>query len=411
MSGIRRVIGGLLLPLGLVLNSDGAMAQELSALARVGQAASQVQDAGRGVELRLDLSQPVPYRLRHVADPPRFVLDFNEVDWAGVDLSALDTSDRVTGLRAGVLRPGWSRLVIDLAGPFALQEAVMQRQPDTGRARLEVRLMPVSAQEFADRAAQATPTTSTPPDAAPTTPPATRQDGSRPLRVVLDPGHGGIDPGAERGGVIEADLMLSFARELQEVLLRAGFEVVLTRDGDFFVPLETRISIARRAQADVFLSLHADVVAEGDAVGATVYTLSETASGTAAKKLAERHDRADLLAGVDLTRYDDVIAGVLMDMARVETAPRSHMLADELVMGLQSAVGRMHKRPHQRAGFSVLKAPDIPSVLIELGFMSSKKDLENLLQAEWRQKAAQGIGAALQAWAKADAAQAQLIRQ
>ncbi len=239
-----------------------------------------------------------------------------------------------------------------------------------------------------------------------------RQQGDRPIVVVLDPGHGGIDPGASRNGVDEAPLMLRFARELREVLLRTGrFDVVLTREADIFVPLERRQSIARAAGADVFISLHADALAEGQARGATVYTLSDTASDLASEKLAERHDRADLLAGLDLSAEDDRVAGILMDLARTETQPRSDALADYLVGALGAHVGPLYKRPRLSASFSVLKAPDIPSVLIELGFLSNPGDLENLLSEEWRARAATAIRDALLAWAVADAAEAALIRQ
>ncbi len=203
-----------------------------------------------------------------------------------------------------------------------------------------------------------------------------------------------------------------FARELRDGLRRAGgFEVVLTRDDDVFVPLEARQSIARTAGADVFISLHADALAEGRASGATIYTLSETASDIASEKLAERHDRADLLAGVDLSDQDDVVAGVLMDLARTETAPRSDRLADALVAGLDQSIGNLHKRPRLEASFSVLKAADIPAVLIELGFMSSERDLDNLRDADWRARAAAGVRDALRAWVVADAAEASLLRQ
>jgi len=389
----------------------GGMAQELSALARVNAARSGVTDAGQGIELRLDLSQPVPFRVRTLDAPPRLVVDFREIAWDGIAPDALLRGSRASGLRVGPVRPGWSRLVLDLTGPFAVQTAEMRRDDATGRADLVMRLAPVSAADFAAAAATPEAVLWGLPQAVALAPPRQRQDGSRPLRVVLDPGHGGIDPGAERGGVREADLMLTFARELKEVLLRAGVEVALTREEDSFVPLDSRLSIARAAGADVFLSLHADVLAEGHATGATIYTLSDTASDKASQKLAERHDRADLLAGVDLSHQDDVIADVLMDLARRDTAPRSDALADALVAGLRQAVEHMHKRPRQSAGFSVLKSPDIPSVLIELGFLSSKRDRENLTDPEWRRKAAQGIRDALLNWAQSDAAQATLLRK
>lgn len=142
--------------------------------------------------------------------------------------------------------------------------------------------------------------------------------------VALDPGHGGINSAAERDGYSEARLMMVFARELKEVLLRdGGFKVSLTREDDSFVPLETRISIADMAKAQVFLALHADALAEGEAVGAIVYTLADDASDKASATLAERHTRDDLLAGIDLSQQDDEVATVLMDMARAQTTPRT----------------------------------------------------------------------------------------
>jgi N-acetylmuramoyl-L-alanine amidase len=231
------------------------------------------------------------------------------------------------------------------------------------------------------------------------------------LRIVLDPGHGGIDPGAERDGQRESDLMLSFAQELRDVLVRAGgFDVVLTRNDDTFVPLETRISIARAVAADVFLSLHADAISEGQADGATVYTLADRASDEASLKLAERHDRADLLAGIDLSDQDDVIAAVLLDMARTETKPRTNRLADALVSRLQETI-EMHTRPRMEAGFSVLKSADVPSVLLEVGFLSSPKDRANLIDPVWRQKAAQAIRDALSTWVDQERDIAQMTRQ
>jgi N-acetylmuramoyl-L-alanine amidase len=227
--------------------------------------------------------------------------------------------------------------------------------------------------------------------------------------VVLDPGHGGIDPGAERDDVTEAELMLTFGRELKEALLRAGgINVVMTRDEDVFVPLETRISIARSAGADVFLSLHADALAEGEAVGATIYTLAEEASDAASAALAERHDRDDILSGVDLTGQDDVVAQVLMDMARAETAPRSERLSEALAEAIKAEGLKMHRIPRQRAGFSVLKSADIPSALIEIGFLSSARDFERLVDPEWRARMARALVAGVQAWALADAAASQL---
>ena len=373
-------------------------AQELSGLAKFDPAGSGID----GGEVTLALSQPVPWRVRVLADPPRVVLDFREVDWTGLAAMPRDGGE-VLDLRAGVFRAGWSRLVLLLAEPMLVDQAGME----TGEgAVLRLSLRAADPAEFAEKAAQPEPPEWASPKAADL--PAPLAKGQGPLVVVLDPGHGGIDPGAERDGQTEAQLVLAFAREVKEALVRdGGFAVVMTREDDTFVPLETRISIARAAGAGVFVSLHADAIAEGEAVGATIYTLATDATDEAAAALAERHDRDDLLAGVDLTEQDDLVATVLMDMARTETTPRTERLSAALEAAIKGAGVKMHRHPRQQAGFSVLKSPDIPSVLVELGFLSSARDLARLMDAEWRAKMAGALVAGLKAWAAEDAALAQ----
>jgi len=408
MSSIARILMMI-----FVLWAGAAQAQQMSALARLDTSRSFIRDEGRGgLAIDLHLTQAVPYRVFTLDDPRRLVVDFREVDWGGVTAADLLQGSQASGARFGLFRPGWSRMVVDLATPMAVKTAAMVTDPNEGEATVQLRLVASDAEAFASRVGAPQSEIWGLPQIAKVAAPIKRRTGGGPLVVVLDPGHGGIDPGAQTGGPSEAELMLSFARELKEVLTRAGgFSVVLTRTEDAFVPLETRVSIARAAGADVFISLHADTLSEGRAAGATVYTLSDTATDEASAKLAERHERSDLLAGVDLAGQDDVIAGVLMDLARLDTAPRADKLADQLVAGLKAAIGKMHKRPRQSASFSVLKAPDIPSVLIELGFLSNPGDLKNLSSPEWRAKAADGIRAALGTWAVNDAAEAQLIRQ
>jgi N-acetylmuramoyl-L-alanine amidase len=383
----------------MIMAVSQAGAQELSALARLDPAASSIVDQGEMVTLTLQLSQPVPWRVRLADDPRRVILDFREVDWTGIADMTM-TSARLGELRAGSFRPGWSRLVMELQAPLTVMAAEMVT--DAG-ATVRLQLAPSTPAEFARQSALPEPPEWALPTAADLPPPAPR--GTGPLVVVLDPGHGGIDPGAERDGHTEAELMLTFARELKELLVRdGGFRVVMTREEDVFVPLETRISIAHAAGADVFLSLHADALAEGEAVGATIYTLAEDATDEAARALAERHDRDDLLSGIDLSDHDDLVATVLMDMARTETQPRIDRLALALRQSISGAGLKMHRHPIQQAGFSVLKSPDVPSVLIELGFLSSASDLERLIDPEWRAKMAMAIRDALRVWAAEDAA-------
>lgn len=400
-AGMRLLLSVLVLvfaTLGL-----SAPAQELSALARLDPARSAVTGDDGGLTVTLGLSQPIPWRVRLLDNPPRLVMDFREVDWTGLD-ALPRRAPQIKDLRAGVFRPGWSRLVLELTGPFAVQTAAMTTDPAT---QVKVRLQPTTQADFAQAAAAPEPAQWALPKAADL--PAPRKRGDGPLVVVLDPGHGGIDPGAERDGQTEAALMLTFARELKETLLRdGGFSVIMTRDADIFVPLETRTSIARAAGAQVFISLHADSIAEGEAVGATIYRLSEDASDEASRALAERHDRDDLLSGVDLTEQDDLVATVLMDMARTETDPRIDRLTATLQTALQGAGIEMHRHPIQQADFSVLKSPDIPSVLIEVGFLSSKADLARLTDPAWRARFAEAIRAGLTTWARDEAALSRL---
>lgn len=394
-----KLIAFLLVLFGLGLPSPAA-AQEFRALARLVHENSYIRDVGRDVDMKLSITQAVPFRVRSLASPRRIVIDFREVVF-GNDTPALDEATTIKEVKAGKLAQGWSRIALYLTAPLEVASAGMTTDPSTGSAEVLIRLTPTTDEDFAKAV-----------DLSPATLSAWRSGINQPENgvsarpvIAIDPGHGGVDPGAQRKGHDEADLMLTFARELRELLIRTGrYDVILTRDSDAFVSLPARVSIARAAEADIFISLHADALAEGRATGTTIYTLSEEASDKASALLAERQDRADILAGVDLVAHDDEIATVLMDMARRQTEPRTNLLADYLVEELRASLGNLHKRPRLKAGFSVLKAPDIPSVLLELGFMSSERDLNNLLDEEWREKAALGILAAFDKWTIEDAA-------
>jgi N-acetylmuramoyl-L-alanine amidase len=406
-----RIVGMLAIALALVAGPRLA-AQELSGLARVVSDVSTMEDTRDGAEIRLQLTQGVPFRVFTLADPERLILDFREVDWTGVDTEAMDRADAVFAVRVGGFRPGWSRMVVDLNGSFAVETANAQVDADTGAALLEIALKEVNHQDFVARSGTPPlPGWAAPDDGLPAVSMG-RQTGEGPLLVVLDPGHGGIDPGAERDGSNEKQLMLRFAKELRETLLRAGgFNVALTRSEDVFVSLDRRVAMAHDLGADIFVSLHADALGNGRAQGATVYTLSDTASDEASAALAERHDRTQILAGIDLTEQDDVVADVLIDLARIETQPRSDQLARAIRLGISEQGLALNSRPLRSAGFSVLKSPDIPSVLVELGFMSSQRDLDNIRDPDWRASMAAAIRDALQAWRIADAASARLVRQ
>ncbi|MDG2339705.1 MAG: N-acetylmuramoyl-L-alanine amidase, partial [Paracoccaceae bacterium] len=242
--------------IALLFGGVSAAAQDLSALARFDASKSAVSDKWRGVSMTLALSQGVPWRVYTLDEPRRLVADFREVDWG--EGATLDTEDanRVSAVRLGQFQPGWSRMVVDLSAPLSLDAAEMRIDDVTGLATLNIDLSLVGADEFAD--ASGAPDTqgwSIPP-AAEVAKGRMRQTGEGILTVVIDPGHGGIDPGAEHGDQSEKHLMLAMARELKEHLLRSNrARVILTRDDDSFVALEMRVAIARHADADLFISL------------------------------------------------------------------------------------------------------------------------------------------------------------
>ena len=407
---MMRFLLSLCCALWLAVPVAQAQAQDLTALARVDPAASRIKDGWFGrTDLALHLSQGVPFRVFTLDSPARLVVDFREVDFEGLRAADfLQNSKHIAEVRFGAFQHGWSRLVADLAQPMLPHEIGMPVDPNSGRAVLEISLKSATPEEFAARAGAPVDPNWRPAFLRAAPPPV---PGADRFTVVLDPGHGGIDPGAERDGVNEKQLMLSFARTLAEVLRRAGVEVVMTRDDDIFVALETRVAIAHQSQGDLFISLHADILSQGGARGATVYTLSDEASDAATEHLAARHNRADIIAGADLTGSDDQVAQVLLDLARQETGPRSAALAMTLAEAMAGAGGPMNRRPLREAGFSVLKSADIPSVLVEIGFLSSDRDLANLKDPVWRQGMAQGIAQGVLAWRDADAARAALVRQ
>lgn len=333
---------------------------------------SAVRDGWWTLEVTLGLAEIVPYRVFTLDDPRRLVLDFEGASFDAIDPDAIRSGDRAAAVRIGPLRPGWSRMVVDLAEPLTVSEAGMRATEDG--ATLQVVLERASAEEFA-AASGAPPDPGwedvTGFDSAVASAIARSED----YVVVIDPGHGGIDPGATQGGVKEADLTLVMAAELANALNSLPrVRAVLTRETDSFVPLTTRLTLARQVGADVFLSLHADALDDDAVQGATVYTLSQDGGDAAAQRMVERHERGDLLAGVDLDTAEDRVATALMDLARAQTGPESRRIATALVSSLRNAGVRMNKSPLREGQFAVLTAAEFPSLLIEIGFLSNVED-------------------------------------
>jgi N-acetylmuramoyl-L-alanine amidase len=335
------------------------------------------------VSVRFD-SPPVPETF-HLADPDRIVVDLPQIEWRFAPPPAVGLA---AGLRFGLASPGRSRLVIDLAHPARIATVALESRDDG--AWLTLTLAPESRARF-DAAAGW-------PEGA--EPMATAPRGRRPLIVAIDPGHGGVDGGAVRAGIIEKHVVLNFGHRLARRLRAAGFAVVMTRETDVFVPLAARVDRARAAGADLLLSLHADTVEEGDASGLSVYTLSAEASDPQSAALAARENAADRLGGVAMAAAGEDVATALIALVQRETMARSERLGAELIEAFGPRTPLLAGRPHRRAGFRVLKGPDLPSALIELGFLSNAEDRARLGDPAWREAALDAIVAAVTAWSE-----------
>lgn len=343
----------------------------------------------------LDLTKRVEVSAFTLADPYRVVLDLPQVMFQLPAKVGETGRGLVKAFRFGLVMPGGSRIVLDATAPVRVEKAFVIDPVDSQPARLVLDLVAIDRDGFLRNIAlENRPRRSEPPakidrDARDTDP--------RPL-VVLDPGHGGLDSGTVAPtGDTEKTIVLEFAQQLRDKLEKSGkYRVAMTRTDDRFVPLADRVQLARSRQAALFLSIHADALPHRDseARGASIYTLSETASDAEAARLAEAENRADVIAGVDLSAEPNDVADILIDLAQRETKAFSANLAHALAKELK-ATSRLHKHPLKSAGFRVLKAPDVPSVLIELGYVSSSQDLKYLLSDAWRSRAIDSIAQAI----------------
>ena len=348
--------------------------------------------------LVMDFSRTIDLHAFTLADPYRVVIDIPQVIFRLPPKTGESGRGLIKAFRFGLVMQGGSRLVLDLAKPVRIEKASVIDAADGVPARLVLDLVATDRESFLRKIAL------TNRAAGPELPHADKPQAAggdpRPL-VVLDPGHGGIDTGTKSsGGELEKDIVLNVAQLLRERLEKAGkCRVLMTRTDDTFVPLADRVRVARGAGALLFVSVHADALPrrEGDAQGASVYTLSETASDSEAARLAEKENRADVIAGVDLKTEPDDVAGILIDLAERETKSFSLQFAHKLVGELKTAT-RLHKTPLKSAGFRVLRAPDVPSVLVELGYVSNRQDLQSLLSEPWRNRTAETIAKAIETY-------------
>ena len=355
--------------------------------------ATEVRLGGDDAQTRLvvDLSKKIDVRAFTLANPYRVVIDMPQVTFQFPARTGESGRGLIKAFRYGLVMPGGSRLVVDLARPARIDKAFVLDAANEQPARLVLDLSASDRETFMRAIALE--------NRSPETRKAERHgDGKpgadpRPL-VVIDPGHGGIDNGTRAAsGEQEKNLVLDFSLMLRDKIEKTGkYRVAMTRTDDTFVALADRVELARARQASLFISIHADALrrGEGDAQGATIYTLSERASDAAAARFAEAENRADVIAGLDLSSEPSDVAGILIDLAKRETKTFSLQFARTMVGELNNAA-RLHQNPLKSARFVVLRAPDVPSVLVELGYVTNKADLQSLVSAEWRGRTADAI--------------------
>ncbi|KFB10033.1 Cell wall hydrolase/autolysin precursor [Nitratireductor basaltis] len=334
----------------------------------------------------------------YLRSPHRFVLDLPQTDFL-IDPTEKHTAGMARTLRFGALDEESSRLLLTMTGPFILDDFAIKQNDDETTYRLIVDFVSASPEAFetAMRSRVA------PDQQADTAKPSVSEaEGPAKMTLVIDPGHGGVD-GGTRGvnGTQEKIITLAFALELRSKLEKTGrYDVVMTRDRDTFLRLDERVRIAREHEADLLISVHADAIRMRNFRGATIYTLSDKASDAEAAATAARENLSDELAGMGMEEKNDEVADILVDLIRRETHSFSLRFARTLMNELTKTVDLVNN-PLRSAGFRVLRAPEVPSVLLELGYLSNPEDEELLRDADWRSKAAENVIRAIDLFAEA----------
>jgi N-acetylmuramoyl-L-alanine amidase len=350
--------------------------------------ATDVRLGGNEAETRfvMDLSRKIELHAFTLADPYRVVVDVPQVTFKLPPKAGQSGRGLIKAFRFGLMMEGGSRIVLDVTKPVRVDKAYVMDAAAGDPARLVLNLVPTDRQSFLHEIAAEDRLLATQPPREPKLP--AKSTDPRPL-VVLDPGHGGIDTGTiAPSGQMEKDIVLDFAKRLRERIERSGkFRVLMTRSDDTYIPLDERVHIARNAGASLFVSIHADSLPhkEGDAQAA---------------QLADKENGADVIAGVDLKSEPNDVAGILIDLAQRETKTFSMQFARDVV-GDMKGVARLHKGPIKSAGFRVLRAPDVPSVLVELGYVSNREDLRSLMSDAWRDRTADSIAKAIDTYLSA----------
>ena len=364
----------------------------------------------------IELSGTADFRAFVMTGPNRVIIDMPSFDWK-VGQIQKPASLAIKDVRFGDLGGGLSRIVIETGDAVIIQAAFMlPRQGKDVPDRLVLDFKKTTQQMMTEALSQvhgplqgtaplssASSTVTAPskgkqPVAQRLTPPqpaATSKAGQKPL-IILDPGHGGQDPGAHgANGAYEKNITLAVGLELKKQLEESGYRVKMTRSTDVFIPLRGRVQFARKNEGDLFISLHADSIRDNTVTGASVYTLSETASDAETAKLVDRENKSDLIAGIDLSGQEEDVANILLDLATRDTMNQSKFLANTVVKSFAGRSLSILERPHRSAGFAVLKAPDIPSILVEMGYLTNRSEVARLSSPEHRRKIAAALKASV----------------
>nr|WP_244597185.1 N-acetylmuramoyl-L-alanine amidase [[Ochrobactrum] soli] len=329
-------------------------------------------------------------------NPHRLVIELPETRF-GFDEKSLEARGLVSNVRYGLAGKGRSRLILTLRGPFKVENLRVLKNESASGYRLVADMVATSDREFTAQLQGRSEITSSTERKAALSAQSTKLE-TRPFTVMIDPGHGGIDSGAESlSGIKEKDLTLAFGVELRDRLAQEkNIQVLMTRDDDTYLRLSERVRIARQHEADLFISIHADTINQQDIRGATVYTISDKASDAVARAMAERENKSDNLGGTAPEEVPEV-ADILVDLTRRETHSFSLSFAEKVIAQLQGQVNLINN-PHRFAGFQVLRAPDVPSVLIEIGYLSNAEDEKLISNPEWRKKLADRLALAIKSF-------------
>ncbi len=372
-----------------VQNFETAFAQDTAAQPAIAFAARVVGDGNRA-RLIVDFNQPVTHDVYLLTDPRRIIVDLSQTVFSLDGEARRLPKSIVSDLRYGTIAAGKSRIVMQLAKPVLVENETLREIEAEKRHRLIVDLVATSSAEFAANARVIQQVTAAKPDKpeAQKSKTKAKEPSNRKFTIFVDAGHGGVDGGATGlDGTAEKRITLNFAKKLRTAMqVNPAFEVILSRDEDTFVALEDRVALARKAKADLLISVHADSLRQRDIRGATVYTLSEEGSDDLSNALARKQNRANLVAGLSLPKIETEVTDILIDLTRRETEKFSIKFASLIVQKMKNDI-RLIRNPHRSADFFVLKAPEIPSVLLELGYLSNREDEQLMRSEDWQAKA------------------------